>query len=253
MHYDATAWHHNEATVQRHRSERCHVESDLTESTADIAARIQALLKQCCRMGGPGHEDRSRLVAGGLCIADVWLRNRVRHSTWRDSAVFVEGGAAPHAAEEFDRLWQDALALTWRRRTAKAPASPPPVVAGDVPVRVLAEEPGWRCTEQALCGRHRRGAVGSPHHERVCRADATPLVSRGLDEPEPAQRAAERRDQQRNLRLSRGRAHAGDVRRRSGRLRGVRLARAARSVPSPPSPDVARCLATLSYDHSRRP
>jgi cardiolipin synthase len=95
-------------------------------------------------------QDRTRLVAGGLCVADVWLGNCVRRCTWRDSAVFVEGGAAPHAAEEFDRLWQDGFALTWRRGRAKAPPSPPPVVAGDVPVRVLADEPGRRCTEQAL-------------------------------------------------------------------------------------------------------
>ena len=95
-------------------------------------------------------QDRTRLVAGGLCVADVWLGNCVRQCTWRDSAVLVEGGAAVHAAEEFDRLWQDAFALTWRRRTARPPLSPPPVVAGDVPVRVLADEPGRRCTEQAL-------------------------------------------------------------------------------------------------------
>lgn len=95
-------------------------------------------------------QDRTRFVAGGLCVADVWLGNCVRNCTWRDSAVLVEGGAAPHAAEEFDRLWHDAFALTWRRRTAKPPPSLPPVVAGDVPVRVLADEPGKRCTEQAL-------------------------------------------------------------------------------------------------------
>ncbi len=93
-------------------------------------------------------QDRARLVAGGLCVADVWLGNCVRQCTWRDSAVLVEGGAAAHAAEEFDRLWQDAFALTWRRRTARPP--PPPIAAGDVPVRVLADEPGRRCTEQAL-------------------------------------------------------------------------------------------------------
>ena len=95
-------------------------------------------------------QDRARLVAGGLCVADVWLGNCVRQCTWRDSAVLVEGGAAAHAAEEFDRLWQDGFALTWRRRTARPSPSPPPIVAGEVPVRVLADEPGRRCTEQAL-------------------------------------------------------------------------------------------------------
>jgi cardiolipin synthase len=95
-------------------------------------------------------QDRARLVVGGLCVADVWLGNCVRQCTWRDSAVFIEGGAAAHAAEEFDRLWQDAFALTWRRRTPKSPPLPPTARAGDVPVRVLADEPGRRCTEQAL-------------------------------------------------------------------------------------------------------
>jgi len=80
----------------------------------------------------------------------VWLGNCVRQCTWRDTAVLVEGGGAAHAAEEFDQLWQDAFALTWRRRTAQPLPSPPPIATGDVPVRVLADEPGRRCTEQAL-------------------------------------------------------------------------------------------------------
>jgi cardiolipin synthase len=95
-------------------------------------------------------QDRARLVAGGLCIADVWLGNCVRQCTWRDSAVLVEGHAARHAAEAFDRLWQDAFALTWRRRIAQAPPLPSAVPAGDVPVRILADEGGRRCSEEAL-------------------------------------------------------------------------------------------------------
>ena len=95
-------------------------------------------------------QDRARLVAGGLCLADVWLGNCVRSCTWRDSAVLVEGGGAFDAAAEFDHLWQDAFALTWRRHAVRPPPLPPPVVAGDVPVRVLTDGPGGRCTEQAL-------------------------------------------------------------------------------------------------------
>ena len=64
-------------------------------------------------------QDRARLVAGGLCLADVWLGNCVRSCTWRDSAVLVEGGAAFDAAAEFDRLWRDAFAMTWRRHAAR--------------------------------------------------------------------------------------------------------------------------------------
>ncbi len=95
-------------------------------------------------------QDRTRLVAGGLCIADLWLGNCVRSCTWRDSAVLVEGGAAAHAAEAFERLWQDAFALTWRRRAPTVPPMPVSVVGGEVPVRVLADEPGRRCTERTL-------------------------------------------------------------------------------------------------------
>ena len=94
-------------------------------------------------------QDRARLVAGGLCLADVWLGNCVRSCTWRDSAVLVEGGAAFDSAAAFEHLWRDAFGMTWRRRAVRPPL-PPPVVAGDVPVRVLADGPGRRCTEQAL-------------------------------------------------------------------------------------------------------
>lgn len=95
-------------------------------------------------------QDRTRLVAGGLCVADVWLGNCVRSCTWRDSAVLVEGGAAAQAAEAFDRLWQDAFALTWRRGKVTSHPIGPVGPAGDVPVRVLADEPGRRCSEQVL-------------------------------------------------------------------------------------------------------
>lgn len=95
-------------------------------------------------------QDRARLVAGGLCVADVWVGNCVRQCTWRDSAVLVEGGAAAHAAEEFERVSRDAFALTWRRRTRRAQGPLPTAVLGAVPVRVMADEPGRRCTEPAL-------------------------------------------------------------------------------------------------------
>lgn len=95
-------------------------------------------------------QDRTRMVAGGLCVADAWLGNCVRSCTWRDSAVLVEGGAATQAAEAFDRLWQDAFAVTWRRRQASSCPTGPTGHAGDIPVRVLADEPGRRCSEQAL-------------------------------------------------------------------------------------------------------
>lgn len=94
-------------------------------------------------------QDRARFVAGGLCVADVWVGNCVRQCTWRDSAVLVEGSAAAPAADAFDRLWRNGFALTWRRwKSRRLP--PPAVSAGEIPVRVLADEPGQRCTEPAL-------------------------------------------------------------------------------------------------------
>jgi len=95
-------------------------------------------------------QDRARMVAGGLCVADVWLGNCVRQCTWRDSAVLIEGSAAAQAADAFERLWQDGVALTWRRRHAGWPPVVAPAAPGRVPVRLLVDEPGRRCTEEAL-------------------------------------------------------------------------------------------------------
>ncbi|MEZ5318105.1 MAG: phosphatidylserine/phosphatidylglycerophosphate/cardiolipin synthase family protein [Vicinamibacterales bacterium] len=95
-------------------------------------------------------QDRARLVAGGLCVADVWVGNCVRQCTWRDSAVLVEGAAAEQAADAFDEAWRDAFALTWRRWKGRQVPVQPAHGAGEVPIRVLADDPGRRCTEQAL-------------------------------------------------------------------------------------------------------
>ena len=105
-------------------------------------------------------QDGARLVAGGLCLGDAWLGNCVRSCTWRDSAVLVEGGAATQAADEFDALWRDAFAITWRRRAATPRPVPRSPALGEVPVRVLADGPGKRCTERALIG-----AIGAAAHE----------------------------------------------------------------------------------------
>lgn len=95
-------------------------------------------------------QDRARFVAGGLCLADVWLGNCVRSCTWRDSAALVEGGAAVDAASGFDHLWRDAFAMTWRRHAVMSRRPPPVTSCGDVPVRVLMDGPERRSTEQAL-------------------------------------------------------------------------------------------------------
>jgi cardiolipin synthase len=95
-------------------------------------------------------QDRAKLVAGGLCIADAWLGNCVQQCTWRDSAVLVEGTAAGQAADEFEQLSRDGFVLSWPRPRATRPPLPQAPALGDIPVRVLADSPGRRCTEQAL-------------------------------------------------------------------------------------------------------
>lgn len=106
-------------------------------------------------------QDRRRLVAGGMCLADVWSGNCIRHCTWRDSAVLVEGSAARAAAREFDRVWLRGVRRTGPRegsgpgdasvdssavRNELASASK----AGGVPVRILAGCPGERRLERVL-------------------------------------------------------------------------------------------------------
>lgn len=106
-------------------------------------------------------QDRARLVAGGMCLADVWSGNCVRHCTWRDSAVLVEGEAAQVSAEAFDRTWAKAVSFTPRSRGAcfRDEPRPPPGpaapgggegVPGCVPVRVVVGEPGARRLERSL-------------------------------------------------------------------------------------------------------
>ncbi len=124
-------------------------------------------------------QDRRRLVAGGLCVADVWLGNCIRSCTWRDSAVLVEGAAAADAAREFDGLWQNAFGLSWRRRPA--PAAHPadrPHQGGEVPVRILADGPDDRSTESALAA-----AIEGAQHEVLVTNQyglPTPPVERAL-------------------------------------------------------------------------
>lgn len=84
--------------------------------------------------------DASKFVAGGICLADPWAGHCIRHCTWRDSAVCVEGPAAATAAHTFDGAWRHGRSLLSRRTDmleARPPAPPSP--AGDVPVRVISE------------------------------------------------------------------------------------------------------------------
>lgn len=96
-------------------------------------------------------QDRRRLVAGGMCLADLWLGHCVTRCTWRDSAILVEGEGAAHAARKFDRLWNHGVGLTLRRKPPFVPISREPLRrVGDVPVRVIADLRRNRVTEQIL-------------------------------------------------------------------------------------------------------
>lgn len=101
-------------------------------------------------------QDRRRAVAGGLCLADIWLGNCVTHCTWRDSAVLVEGSAARAVAEEFEQTWRLGVCFTPRRagsavvRSRRGSSGSHEETAGTVPVRVLADGSRERRVERVL-------------------------------------------------------------------------------------------------------
>jgi cardiolipin synthase A/B len=80
--------------------------------------------------------DDGQFVAGGICLADAWAGNCVRHCTWRDSAIHVKGPAARMAAAAFDENWTHALIHRSARGAAEA-AQHSTSYEGDVPVRIL--------------------------------------------------------------------------------------------------------------------
>lgn len=94
--------------------------------------------------------DRSRMVAGGMCLADPWVGNCVRHCTWRDSAVYVEGPAAAAGAHAFDRTWRNSRRLGRASVVPSEPPSPGAPAAGDVPVRIVTDIGPTRRTEALL-------------------------------------------------------------------------------------------------------
>ena len=98
-------------------------------------------------------QDRQTLVAGGMCLADVWVGNCVSRCTWRDSAVWAQGQIAFEAAEEFERMWDRGVSFTpWRRKSWAANRSSGAAHpgAGTVPVRLVVDQPGERRVERIL-------------------------------------------------------------------------------------------------------
>jgi cardiolipin synthase len=96
-------------------------------------------------------QDRVRLVAGGMCLADLWLGHCVSRCTWRDSAILAEGECAAAAAKNFDQLWGYGVPLTLRPKPGVAYSRSENIGHfGNVPVRVVADLKRNRATEQVL-------------------------------------------------------------------------------------------------------
>jgi cardiolipin synthase len=91
--------------------------------------------------------DGSRAVIGGMCLADVWAGNCVRHCTWRDSALYVEGPVAHDAAQAFESTWKYGWQLSRSRDTPETPSGlGVPLQAGRVPARLIADLGSARST-----------------------------------------------------------------------------------------------------------
>lgn len=122
--------------------------------------------------------DGRQLVAGGICLADPWAGNCIRHCTWRDSAVLVEGPAADAASEAFDRAWEHGRRLVAPTSSVAAPMgrrSNPP--AGNVPVRIVTDLGPERRTlavvERVMDAAEHQVLITSPYFippDRVLRA-----------------------------------------------------------------------------------
>lgn len=111
--------------------------------------------------------DDCRMVAGGLCLADPWAGNCVRHCTWRDSAILVEGPAAAEGAASFDRAWAYGAPLVTPLTGPPPRAGPSLARGGDVPVRIVADAGADRRTihvlERVMDAAEREILITNPH------------------------------------------------------------------------------------------
>lgn len=94
--------------------------------------------------------DEASMVVGGICLADPWAGNCVRHCTWRDSALRVDGPAATAAAARFDDAWR----LGRRRSRSRTPTAPRTSdggrAVGSIPVRLVTDLGAHRTTLRML-------------------------------------------------------------------------------------------------------
>ncbi len=111
--------------------------------------------------------DGSRMIAGGICLADPWVGNCVRHCTWRDSAVLVEGAAAADAAAAFDEVWGLSRRLFGRPSRSELRPPRPQRHEGDIPVRVIADlgrsRPTARVIERSIEAARREVLITNPY------------------------------------------------------------------------------------------
>jgi len=114
--------------------------------------------------------DRAEMVAGGICLADAWAGNCIRHCTWRDSAIHVKGPAALNAAETFDGAWKHGRRLGWdskRRSPNEKPTASPHGADGGVSVRLLASmghhRPTLNVLERVIASAEQHVLVANPY------------------------------------------------------------------------------------------
>jgi cardiolipin synthase len=117
----------------------------LRESGVDVRLFNVPLPRLRSRRLGRDHRklvaaDGREVVIGGICLADPWAGNCIRHCTWRDSALYVRGPVAQQAARSFENTWK----FGWRlSRRCKVPADSwvlgEPLQAGRVPARLVSD------------------------------------------------------------------------------------------------------------------
>lgn len=101
-------------------------------------------------------QDGTRVVTGGMCLADIWVGNCISECTWRDSAVLVEGELAAEIVGEFQRMWARGWHFAGARGAGRGTHRAAPHAAarrsstGEIPIRVIAGHRGERRAEQAL-------------------------------------------------------------------------------------------------------
>lgn len=87
--------------------------------------------------------DRAHVVAGGLNYGDWYShQNPDEPQRWRDTDVYVQGGAAAEAARVFNKLWNDQIQTRSLKQTLAPFSIRRPATAGDERVAVVTHRAG---------------------------------------------------------------------------------------------------------------